>query len=725
MGTRVRILVAVTALVGATVISGPMGASANPTTFRDSRGGSTAGEVSGAYQFKDVDYGTGLTECPQAGLKDGQPKPLDQRERDRVESIGDGGDDVRANAEYSCFPQNEMSISANPTNRLNLVGGANDYRLGWGTSGFFATTNGGQSWYDGVIPFPSLPSGDNLDGGGDPALVHDRAGAVYYADINFNRTDDTNGIWVSRSTNGGFTWTRPCVAIDASSPPNRTDDQARCGGRGDPRQPGDGTVIFNQDNDTAANGSVPFNDKEYIAAGPRPAGVDPVCFGPETGNPVLCRPGTVGVDRLYVTWTVFTDDDSRIYESHSDDMARSWSEPKPISGASSFCVGSPANGCDFNQGSVPTVNPETGFLYVSFLNGNTPDEDQYLMVRSKNGGNTFEGPFYITPVFDLNYPRSGTTRPDCSPRGQQRNRQVLTNSCFRVNSFGNITVDKRGGAFADDLYVVISDNRNGTAASSNVDAFLFKSINGGNTWIGPTRVNDDPSPNPAGFNRDCGRTPGFLPNPGRVATQCTVGPTGNDQWFPWVDIGTQGQVNVVFHDRRLDTDSFASEWPTSRSRNGNYLSWFWAGQCVVDRPDSRECVAAEATSVTGSPTLPQDPGPDPVPGQSQAGFPFDNFTVSDNPSNHDYSFRAGIFMGDYENVDVLGNEAHALWTDSRNGRSSRDQAGRNPACEQADAFYDGFAARNGGGKDNAKATDSLFLVTPCPAAAIDKGNNRN
>src|SRR5207253_602100 len=105
-----------------------------------------------------------------------------------------------------------------------------------GPSDFYSTTDKGAHWYDGITPFPSLPTGDNLDGGGDPAIVFDRSGVVYYAQINFNRTDDTSGVWVNRSTNGGFTWTRPCVAIGT------TDASAVCGGRGDARQPGDGTV---------------------------------------------------------------------------------------------------------------------------------------------------------------------------------------------------------------------------------------------------------------------------------------------------------------------------------------------------------------------------------------------------------------------------------------------------------------------------------------------------
>ena len=580
-------------------------AAANPASFVAGRAGATLAP-SGSVEYRDMTLGTTLTECPQAGKIDRDPKPLDRRAIDEVEKKSNGGDDRRLNQDYSCFPQDETSISINPATPKNIVAGANDYRLGTGSSGFYASTDNGSSWYDGIIPFPTTPvtpfnANGFLPSGGDPVIAHDRAGITYYAQIAFNRYNDTNGVFVQRSTNGGFTWSRACVPINGPSP---TDDVASCGALGDPRQPGDGTVIYNQDVDNVANGNIPFNDKEWLTAGPRPAGVTPQCFKPETRAPVACDPAVVGVDRLYVTWSKFGATGSPINFSYSDDQGRSWSAEKVISGAASFCVFSAGNGCEFNQGSVPTVNPVTGGLYVAFINGNTPDEDQYLMVRSMDGGQTFQGPFLVTSVFDLNYPRSGTTRPDCTPRGQQGNRQVLTNSCFRLNSYGNITVDKRGGAFANDLYVVISDNRFGTAASTNTDIFLFKSIDGGTNWVGPTRVNDDRSVAPP--DRDCGRNDGFLPTLAKVNAECTAGANfGNDQWFPWVDISEDGDVNVVFHDRRLDTDSTGSEWPTSRQRPGNYLGWFWGGVCRVSTADSRDCVAPTA-GPSGLPTANQD-----------------------------------------------------------------------------------------------------------------------
>jgi hypothetical protein len=655
-----------------------------------------------------------LTECPQAGLRGDRPRPLNARELDLVEALSNRGNDIRVNQDTSCFPQNETSVDVNPRTTRNIVVGANDYRLGTGLSGFYATTDGGRSWYDGIIPFPSAPAGLSrgegfVPSGGDPVIVFDRDGIVYFLQIGFYRGVDTGGVFVARSSNGGFTWSRACV------PAGTSDANAVCGGTGDVRPPGDGVVAFTSDNDAARNRSVPFDDKPWMTSGPRPSGVQPTCFAPISRTPTACNQSVVGADRLYVTFTRFTTNTANIYLSYSDDQAHSWSPPKVISGKAAFCVGgAAANACDLNQFSVPTVSPTTGHLYVSFQNFNTPDENQFLTVRSKDGGATFEGSFFVTPVYDVNFPRSGSsfTRPDCEPRDQQNGRIVYTNNCFRSNAAGNIAVDKRGGAYADDLYLVLSDNRNGTVGSSNADVFLFKSNDGGSTWIGPTRVNDDTS-SLGSISRECGRpagTVGQLPIP----PEC-IGNFGADQWWPWVDIGARGELNITFHDRRLDTNSTAHEWPTSRQRPGNYLVWQWAAQCQVRQADSRECLSAEARPIP-QPTGPIDPGPDPVPGQG-AGFvgPFRNFQVSDVPSNFDYSFRAGIFAGDYENIAVEDGKAYVVWTDARNGRSSRNQPGRNPICEQSDVFLDIFSATNGGSGGFAGDL-TPFLVAECPSA---------
>jgi hypothetical protein len=686
----------------------------------------------------------GITECPHAGEPaDKNPKPLDQVAPDKVAQLSNGGDDVKVNQDYTCLPQNETSVFVNPLNYKNVVAGQNDYQLGWGTSGFDASTDNGNHWEHRIRAFPTagtpllspvLLSDDHIDGGGDPAIVFDRGGVAYYVDIHFERERDDNGIFVARSTNGGFTWSRPCTIRVRN---------ATCGAVGDPRTPGDGVVVFDEDPDGTGPTPAPaFNDKEWITAGPRPAGVNPTCFEPGfvdavTGllvgrNPMPCDPATIGKDRLYVTWTRFDlgTAPADINLSYSDDQGRSWSPRKVISGSAPFCI---TVVCDLNQFSNPTVNPTTGELWVGFENFNTNDENQYLVVRSNDGGQTFTGPFFVSFIFDVNYPQSGGNRPDCSDRGQA-DTNVLTNSCFRTPTAANIAADKRGGAFSDDLYVTFADNRNGTQESSNTDVWFFKSTDGGMTWIGPTRVNNDPSESPA--NRDCGSCP---PNVH----------TGNDQYFPWVDISLKGDVNVGFYDRRLDTTSTLSEWPESRTRTpGNYLSWYWDGACSITgtatvgaslrglkvsqlpptAAAAAQCLAPNAEVIT-PPTGPlEDPD-----STSQFGGPgfvgaFKNATLSDVPSNHDYSFRAGIFIGDYTNVAIgPDGTAYAIWADSRNGRGSgtggsnvNQQPGRNPACEQADIFLDSFSAQSPGTAKQPPSMDVInaFSVTPCPPGML-------
>ena len=254
----------------------------------------------------------------------------------------------------------------------------------------------------------------------------------------------------------------------------------------------------------------------------------------------------------------------------------------------------------------------------------------------------------------------------------------------------------------------MEDNRNGTRDSTNTDVFLFKSLDGGSNWIGPTRVNNDPSSAPA--NRDCGRG-------GQPACPAGVN-TGNDQFWPWIDINDKGHLNIAFKDRRLDVDSVAHEWPTSRVRPGNYLVWTWGAQCEVKHGTTSECLRSDA-AVIPQPTGPVNPsGPFPGAGPSSIG-PWDNFGISDVPSNYDYTFRAGIFAGDYESVAVSGNSAYTLMTDARNGRSSGgpaggatfpSQPGRNPACEQSDVFFDSW-----GSDDDAHGQDT-------PSAAMRRSS---
>jgi hypothetical protein len=258
-------------------------------------------------------------------------------------------------------------------------------------------------------------------------------------------------------------------------------------------------------------------------------------------------------------------------------------------------------------------------------------------------------------------------------------------------------------------------------------------------------VNNDPSTTPA--NRDCGRNTNSI---GGNANNCPADGTGNDQFFPFISINQKGDLNVTFHDRRLDTTSpvGVGAWPTSKTEQGNYLVWNFGAQCSITSTQTvttgatsvpaaaSQCVAPEAvvnpSGVTGF-----NPGTGPIPGNNQNSktLPFRNFQVSDVPSNFDYAFRAGLFAGDYNGNtagprdptanELGGNVTAALWTDARNGRGSGEptsaQPGRNPICEQSDVFFDAYSSVSGGSTSQGGTNnDSLFWVTPCPTGIQDK-----
>jgi hypothetical protein len=433
---------------------------------------------------------SGVVEIAKAG------HPLDPPGKGNKQG---NGHNIQANQDSSDFPQNETAIAVNPTDSKNIIGGANDYRLGYGQSGFYTSLDGGKTWSDGVIPIPSWPDGDVPDGGGDPVVVFDGNGTAYYVGLAFERANARSALVISRSTNKGQTWSRPNFTT------------------------GDGVIAANL---STTNFSV-FHDKEW-------ATVD-LSSGKAFSH----------TNRIYVTWTRFEGPPlpfaSPIYEAHSDNGGVTWSTPKEINGSSTLCDfltgGTVVRRCGDNQPSWPVIGPD-GTVYVFFRNVDTPAENQYLMVKSTDGGTTFGAPVKVADIFDINYPRSGTSagrRTDCAARGQQSGRPVLTNSCFRVNSFGGPAVGPDGT-----LYLVWSDNRNapppvGGIPQTDTDIFLVRSTDGGVTWSPPIRVNDDPLKN------------------------------GKDQWFPWPAVGDDGVVQIVFHDRRLDAGNFLVDTWMARS----------------------------------------------------------------------------------------------------------------------------------------------------------------
>ena len=274
-----------------------------------------------------------------------------------------------ANTNLDCddpFPNNEPDIEVDPANPLHMIASSNDY--GSCCDQYYTTFDGGSTGRPGTCrprkPGPSGPIGS------DPVTVFDvKHDMTLHGSLNFFVSKDVEetcdgDVVVSPSKDGGLTWDPPVVV----------DQGVGCDL--------DKTQIF--------------NDKEWIVTDNNP---DSKFYG-----------------RTYITWTAFLAHkgefvSSAIWESHSDDGGKHWSKSQEISGKNkklcTFQTEGHGGECDEDQFSIPTVAPD-GTVYVAFENSQNealwePGEvfdDQYLLVKSKDGGNNWSKPTFVVGLED-------------------------------------------------------------------------------------------------------------------------------------------------------------------------------------------------------------------------------------------------------------------------------------------------------------------------------------
>ena len=201
---------------------------------------------------------------------------------------------------------------------------------------------------------------------------------------------------------------------------------------------------------------------------------------------------------MYVTWTEFDKygskdplDSSRILFSRSTDGGQSWSNPVRLSKKAGNCIDSDST----VEGAVPAIGPN-GEIYVSWAG-----PEGLVFDRSLDSGNTWlANDIPIDPM----------------PGGWDYDIPGIS----RCNGLPITKCDVSGGPHNGTIYINWTDQRNGL---SNVDVWLAKSTDGGNTWSTPVRVNDDT--------------------------------TQHNQFLTWMDIDqSTGYLYFVFYDRRNYTD---------------------------------------------------------------------------------------------------------------------------------------------------------------------------
>ena len=101
--------------------------------------------------------------------------------------------------------QNESSIAVNPNNPKNIIGSAVDYRANSSTWAYY-TTNGGKLWQN--VTLGQARTG--WASSNDPSVCYNRKNMGFLCYGAFNRQSQAqfgeNGIFVSRTSDGGATW---------------------------------------------------------------------------------------------------------------------------------------------------------------------------------------------------------------------------------------------------------------------------------------------------------------------------------------------------------------------------------------------------------------------------------------------------------------------------------------------------------------------------------------
>ncbi len=239
-------------------------------------------------------------------------------------------------SEVNQFPiQNESSIAINPTNPLNIIASAVDYRDN-SSAWVYVSFDGGKTWAD-----TNLKKPDSMTtAGNDPSVAFANDGTGYLCYGAFGDRSDfspENGVYVSITPDGGKTWKRHVPVIAHFG--NQTIDSS-------------------------------FEDKYYVV--------------------VDNSPTSPYYKRLYIPWKRVTARDSatQIVLTHSDDKGLTWSKPVNVSAR----LSGSSEDTTFGQSFPLTISGKEGEVYTIWNYG---PKHGIGFAKSFDGGETFTLPRII------------------------------------------------------------------------------------------------------------------------------------------------------------------------------------------------------------------------------------------------------------------------------------------------------------------------------------------
>jgi hypothetical protein len=207
-------------------------------------------------------------------------------------------------------------------------------------------------------------------------------------------------------------------------------------------------------------------------------------------------------NEIYVTWTQFDnygstnpDKKSNILFSKSSDQGLTWSTALQINEIPGNCLDSDST----VEGAVPAVGPN-GEIYTAWAG-----PVGLIFDRSLDDGQTWlDHDIFVSDI----------------PGGWD----YTVPGIYRSNGLPITCCDISNGPNRGNIYINWTDERSNNGLNQDVDVWMVKSTDGGNTWSTPKRVNDD-------------------------------GP-GKQQFLTWMTVDqVTGYIWFVFYDRRNYSDT--------------------------------------------------------------------------------------------------------------------------------------------------------------------------
>jgi hypothetical protein len=122
------------------------------------------------------------------------------------------GENIKINSDATTELQNEQACVINPNNSDNVVGVWRDFRLGYRQIGVGNTFDAGQTWVDSL--FRTFP----YNRVSDPVMSYGPGGDIIACGLTYDDASNLNGLYITRTSDGGQSWSIPTVAVDEGIP---------------------------------------------------------------------------------------------------------------------------------------------------------------------------------------------------------------------------------------------------------------------------------------------------------------------------------------------------------------------------------------------------------------------------------------------------------------------------------------------------------------------------